>query len=74
MSFFSLMPYESIPAGVKVVITTPEERSGVDFGKVLTFTCEDNIDLLVSQIVIILRGKERYEKMVIVIDPGEVVT
>ena len=74
VSFFSLMPNDSIPAGVKVVITTPEEKSIVDFGKILTFTCEEDIDLLASQIAIILRGKERYEKMIIGIDPGEVVT
>ncbi|MCL1966150.1 MAG: hypothetical protein FWF66_04965 [Candidatus Bathyarchaeota archaeon] len=72
IAFFSLMPNESIPAGVKVVITTPEEQYGIVFDKILTFTCEEELDSLMSQVTISLHGKERYERMVIGVDPGEV--
>jgi hypothetical protein len=71
-SFFSLIPNDSIPAEVKVVITTPEEQNKIVFGKILTFTCEDELDNLMSQVVISLQGKECYEKMVIGVDPGAV--
>jgi hypothetical protein len=72
MLFFSLMPHDPIPAEVKVVITTCEEKNEIDFGKILTFTCESDLDMLMSQVAIILQGKEHYEKLVIGIDPGEV--
>jgi hypothetical protein len=72
MLFFSLTPNDPIPVGVKVVITTPEEKVKINFDKVLTFTCEDDLDMLISQVTIILQGKERYKKIIIGIDPGEV--
>jgi hypothetical protein len=71
-SFFSLIPNDAIPAEVKVVITTPEEKNKIIFGKILTFTCEHELDNLMNQIIISLQGKERYEKIVIGVDPGAV--
>jgi len=70
--FFSLIPDDPVPAQVKVVITTPGEQNKIVFNKILTFICEDEIDTLMSQITISLQGKERYEKMIIGVDPGEV--
>ncbi|MCL1977955.1 MAG: hypothetical protein FWG55_07655 [Candidatus Bathyarchaeota archaeon] len=70
--FFSLIPNEPIPSEVKVVITTPKEKSKIDFGKILMFTSEDELDSLINQVIVSLQGKEYYEKMVIGIDPGEV--
>ncbi|MDR2707781.1 MAG: hypothetical protein LBB87_03425 [Nitrososphaerota archaeon] len=70
--FYSLKPNEPIPAEVKVVITTPEEQNKIVFNKILTFTHEDELDDLMSQVIIKLQGKECYKKMVIGIDPGEV--
>jgi hypothetical protein len=70
--FFSLIPGEPIPAEAKVVITTVEEKPKVSYGKILTFTSEDELDSLMSSLTISLQGKERYEKIVIGIDPGEV--
>jgi uncharacterized radical SAM superfamily protein len=56
-----------------VVITTSEEKGKIKYdGKVLTFTSEEEIDSLISQVVISLQGKEHYERVVIGIDPGEV--
>jgi len=70
--FFSLIPGNVIPTEVKVVITTFEEKSKINFGKVLTFTSENELDRLISQVTISLQGKDHYEKMVIGVDPGEV--
>ena len=56
-----------------MVITTPEEKNKIKYGKVLTFTSEDELDSLISQVIINLQGKEYYKKMVIGIDPGEVI-
>jgi hypothetical protein len=70
--FFSLIPNEPIPTEVRVVITTLKEKGKINFDRILTFTCEDELDSLISQVIISLQGKERYEKMVIGVDPGEV--
>jgi hypothetical protein len=73
ITFFSLIPDEHIPVETIVVITTPEEKNKIKHCKVLTFTSEDELDSLISQVIIRLQGKEHYEKMVIGIDPGEVI-
>ncbi len=72
ITFFSLIPGEPIPAEVKVVITTVEEKPKITYGRVLTFTSEEELDSLLSAITINLQGKDRYDKIVIGIDPGEV--
>lgn|GEM_PF-2856092 len=51
-----------------MVITTPEEKNKIKYSKVLTFTSEDELDSLISQVIINLQGKEYYKKMVIGID------
>jgi len=71
--FFSLIPGNVIPTEVKVVITTFEEKSKINYGKVLTFISENELDKLISQVTINLQGKDHYKKMVIGIDPGEVI-
>jgi hypothetical protein len=72
LPFYSLFPGELVPAEIKVVITTLQEKPKISFRKVLTFTSEDGLDSLMHQVTISLQGKERYEKMVIGVDPGEV--
>ncbi len=70
--FFSLKPGDPIPVEVKIVITTTEEKPKIRCSKILTFTSEDELDSLRNTVTINLQGKERYEKIVIGIDPGEV--
>jgi hypothetical protein len=70
--FFSLIPSEPISAEVKLVITTEEEKPKINHGKILMFSSEKEIDSLMSAVTIGLQGKERYEKMIIGVDPGEV--
>jgi hypothetical protein len=71
--FESLVPGEPVPLDVKVVITTGVEKHLVNFEKTLIFHDESELDKLVSEVKIILRGKQAYEKIVIGIDPGEVI-
>ena len=71
--FLSLVPGELVPTEVKVVITTEKEKPLIKFDKVLVFNSESELDRLMSEVTIILQGKESYEKIVIGIDPGEVV-
>jgi hypothetical protein len=71
--FISLVPGESVPAEVKVAITTEKERRLVRNEKLLIFTLENELDDLVSELKRMLQGKEAYEKIVIGIDPGEAI-
>jgi len=68
--FVSLVPGDPVPAQIKLVITTAEERNQVNFDKTITFTGEDTLDDLKIEIKRILQGKEAYEKIIIGLDPG----
>jgi hypothetical protein len=70
--FLSLTPAESIPAEIKVVITTQKERCLVKHDRVLVYQNEVEPETLASEALQIVQGKEYYEKIVIGIDPGEV--
>jgi len=69
--FISLVPGETVPTEVKVVITTEQEKGKVNHEKVLVYDGETELDSLVNEVVKILQGKEAYEKIVIGIDPGD---
>jgi hypothetical protein len=68
--FVSIVPGDTVPAQIKVVVTTPKERNQVNFDKNITFTGEDTLDDLTIEIKRILLGKEAYEKIIIGLDPG----
>jgi len=70
--FISLVPGETVPTEVKVVITTEQEKGKVNHEKVLVYDGGTEPDSLVNEVVKILQGKEAYEKIVIGIDPGDV--
>jgi len=72
--FFSLIPGQSIPVGVKVVVTTEKEKHLANHDKILIYnlTSEGDTEFLGNEVVRILQGKEAYENVVIGIDPGEV--
>ncbi len=71
--FESLVPGDPVPPDVKVVITTETEKHLVNYEKKLIFHDEGELDKIVTEVKIILRGKQAYEKIVIGIDPGEVI-
>ncbi len=70
--FVSLTPGEPVPAEIKAVITTEKERQQVCHGKVLTYSEGTDLEALVSYVLQIIQGKERYERLTIGVDPGEV--
>jgi hypothetical protein len=70
--FLSLVPGETVPTDVKVVITTEQEKHLIQHGKVLVYAGDTAPDAAANEIRKILQGKEAYEKIVVGIDPGEV--
>jgi hypothetical protein len=72
MAFLSLIPGDSVPTEVKVVITTEKEKHLINHERTLVYDSETEPDTVVNEVVKILQGKESYEKIVIGIDPGEV--
>jgi len=71
LPFLSLKPQDSIPLDVKVVITTEKERHLVAHPSVLVFKEETDPAKVVNEALRIVQGKQKYERMVIGIDPGE---
>jgi len=68
--FVSLIPGESVPAKIKVVLTTEQEKRLVNHEKILVFKGQDEIDSLVEQVKVLLLGKEAFGKIVFGVDPG----
>lgn len=50
ISFFSLIPGESIPSRAKLVITTNGEKGLVDYPKILIYQGEEELDSLLMEI------------------------
>ena len=71
LPFLSLRPQDSIPLDIKVVITTEKERHLVNHPSVLVFGEETEPSKVVNEALRIVEGKQKYEKMIIGIDPGE---
>jgi len=72
LPFLSLVPGETVPTDVKVVITTEQEKHLISHERILVYDGETALDAAANEIRKILQGKEVYEKIVIGIDPGEV--
>jgi hypothetical protein len=70
--FLSLIPCKSIPDKIKVITTANEEKQLVNHERVLIYDEASEPDIIGSEIVKILQGKESYETVVIGVDPGEV--
>jgi hypothetical protein len=73
ISFYSLIPGQTVPSRAKLVITTEEEKTKVSYHRVLVFHGEESeLDVLVLEVKKLLLGKETYDHIVVGIDPGEV--
>jgi len=68
--FISLVPGESVPAKISLVITTEQEKHLVNHERILIFHGEDELEGLVDEVKKLLLGKEDFEKIVVGIDPG----
>ena len=68
--FISLVPGQSVPDKMALVVTTEQEKHLVNHEKILVFHSEDELESLVDEVKKLLLGKEAFEKIVIGIDPG----
>ena len=72
IDFLSLIPGETVPTTAKVVITTEKEKPLIRHERILVFDETKDPTDVVNEAQKLLQGKERYEKITIGIDPGEV--
>lgn len=70
--FISLTPREQVPMEIKVVITTEKERPLISHENILTFKEDEDPQVVVNQALQQIERKDSYEKIVIGVDPGEV--
>ncbi len=68
--FISLVPGESVPAKIMLVITTEQEKHLITHEKILVFHSEDELEGLVEQVKVLLLGKDAFKKIVFGVDPG----
>ena len=59
--FLSLVPGETVPTDVKVVITTEKEKHRIHHERILVYDGETAPDSAANEIRKILQGKEAYE-------------
>lgn len=69
--FLSLLPGESVPPEIKVVITTEKEKPKIHHGNVLVYSESSEPVAVVEEALRITQGKQDYEKIVVGVDPGE---
>jgi hypothetical protein len=72
ISFLSLIPGEPIRTEIRAAITTKLEKHLVSHHKILIYDPATDPEILGSEVVKILQGKETYEQVLIGIDPGQV--
>ena len=68
--FISLVPGQSVPAKITLVITTQQEKNLVNHERTLIFHGEDELEGLIHEVKKFLLGKEDFEKIVVGLDPG----
>jgi hypothetical protein len=69
--FLSLSPGELVPAEIRVVVTTQIEKQKTIHCKILVYDLNMDPEILGSEIVKVLLGKEDYANVIIGVDPGE---
>jgi hypothetical protein len=71
--FLSLTPNDPIPVEIKAVITTEKEKHLINHEKIFTYKTEAGLEAMITSALQKIRGKELYDKLVIGVDPGEVI-
>ena len=71
LPFLSLKPWDPIPLHIKVVLTTEKESHQVSHPKILIFEQKSNPETVVDEAILIVQGKQGYEKVVVGVDPGK---
>jgi len=73
LPFLSLTPGEPVPTEIEVVITTRDEMQLINHKRLLLYKENDSTESIVKQASQIAAGKEYFEKVVVGVDPGDVV-
>jgi len=68
--FISLVPGAPVPVEIRAVVTTEQEKHLVKHDKVIVYNGDTEPEIIGSEVVKVLQGKEAYEKLVIGVDPG----
>jgi hypothetical protein len=71
LPFLSLKPWDPIPLHIKVVLTTEEESHQVSHPQIIIFGQDSNPEAVVDEAILIVQGKQGYEKVVVGVDPGK---
>ncbi len=71
-NFVSLIPGDPVPAEVKAVLTTTKEQPLIKHDRVIVYDVNQPPINVVNEALRAAQGKERYDKVVIGVDPGEV--
>jgi len=69
--FISVIPGESIPPSIRVVITTKGESKHIDHPSVLVYDPEEKPSIIIDEAMRIIEGKKIYDELVVGIDPGK---
>lgn len=74
IAFTSLVPGQSVPPKMTLVITTEEEKAKVNYDRVLVFHGEEaELETLMLEVKKLLLGKETFERIIAGIDPGQAI-
>jgi hypothetical protein len=71
LPFQSLKPWDPIPLDIKVVLTTKEESQQISHPQILLFEPGTNPESVVDKAILIVQGKQSYERVVVGVDPGK---
>jgi hypothetical protein len=73
LPFLSLIPGEPVPIEIEVVITTQDEVQLVNHNRLLVYKDGVSLETLVNEASKIAAGKEYFDKVIVGVDPGDVV-
>jgi hypothetical protein len=71
LPFLSLKPWDPVPLHIRAVLTTEEESRQVSHPHIITFGQDSNPESAVDEAILIVQGKQGYEKVVVGVDPGK---
>jgi len=71
LPFLSLKPWVPIPLHIKVVLTTEKESQQISHPQILLFKQGSNPEAIIDKALLIVQGKQGYEKLVVGVDPGK---
>ncbi len=70
--FLSVKPSDPIPVEIKAVITTKDEKPRISHERILVYEEGEDGETLASKALQMVRGKQHYARLVIGVDPGDV--